>query len=128
MIGSSKNNRENYPRKCFWTKEKEALVGLRTTGPWRFSRMDEFVTLHGVSSDNFNFPFGIKSTKKNAVIFSELLWLIGNRTSCHLIRSVIILVIKQIAHQLDTTKSYYHNRSLYEKNTLKSITVPNSAR
>ena len=23
MIGSSKNNRENYPRKCFWTQEKE---------------------------------------------------------------------------------------------------------
>ena len=28
MIGSSKNKRENYPRKCFWTQEKE------TTGPW----------------------------------------------------------------------------------------------
>ena len=26
MIGSSKNNRENYPRKCFWTQEKETLV------------------------------------------------------------------------------------------------------
>ena len=26
MIGSSKNNRENYPRKCFWTKEKETPV------------------------------------------------------------------------------------------------------
>ena len=23
MIGSSKNNRENYPRKCFWKQEKE---------------------------------------------------------------------------------------------------------
>ena len=23
MIGSSKNNRENFPRKCFWTQEKE---------------------------------------------------------------------------------------------------------
>ena len=22
-IGSSKNNRENYPRKCFWKQEKE---------------------------------------------------------------------------------------------------------
>ena len=34
MIGSSKNNRENYPRKCFWTQEKETRVkfnpGLRT--------------------------------------------------------------------------------------------------
>ena len=26
MIGSSKNNRENYPRKCFWTPEKETRV------------------------------------------------------------------------------------------------------
>ena len=26
MIGSSKNNRENYPRKCFWTQEKETMV------------------------------------------------------------------------------------------------------
>ena len=44
MIGSSKNNRENYPRKCFWTQEKETRVkfkpGLRAidfrpTGHWR---------------------------------------------------------------------------------------------
>ena len=43
MIGSSKNNRENYPRKCFDHKKKKpglnltpgfALIGLRTTGPW----------------------------------------------------------------------------------------------
>ena len=26
MIGSSKNNRENYPRKCFWTQERETRV------------------------------------------------------------------------------------------------------
>ena len=26
MIGSSKNTRENYPRKCFWTQEKETKV------------------------------------------------------------------------------------------------------
>ena len=26
MTGSSKNNRENYPRKCFWTQEKETRV------------------------------------------------------------------------------------------------------
>ena len=26
MIGSSKNNRENYLRKCFWTQEKETWV------------------------------------------------------------------------------------------------------
>ena len=49
MIGSSENNRENYPRKCFWTDEKEtrvkfnpackgyAPIGLRTTGPWIFT-------------------------------------------------------------------------------------------
>ena len=28
MTGCSKNNRENYPRKCFWTKEKETRVKL----------------------------------------------------------------------------------------------------
>ena len=42
MIGYSKENRENCPRKCFWWKEKRpglkfnpvlALIGLRTTGP-----------------------------------------------------------------------------------------------
>ena len=26
MIGSSKNNRENYPRKCFGTQERETRV------------------------------------------------------------------------------------------------------
>ena len=26
MIGSSKNSTENYPRKCFWTQEKETRV------------------------------------------------------------------------------------------------------
>ena len=26
MIGSSKNNGENYARKCFWTQEKETRV------------------------------------------------------------------------------------------------------
>ena len=26
MIGCSKNKRENYPRKCFWTKEKSTRV------------------------------------------------------------------------------------------------------
>ena len=28
MTGSSKNNRENYPRKCFWTQEKETRVNF----------------------------------------------------------------------------------------------------
>ena len=26
MIGGSKNNRQNYPRRCFWTQEKETRV------------------------------------------------------------------------------------------------------
>ena len=26
MIGSSKNSTEKYPRKCFWTQEKETQV------------------------------------------------------------------------------------------------------
>ena len=37
MIGSSKNNRENYPRKCFRTQEKETWIkfnsGLSTNRP-----------------------------------------------------------------------------------------------
>ena len=32
MIGSSKNNRENYPRKCFWRKVKETR-GLNPNRP-----------------------------------------------------------------------------------------------
>ena len=28
MIGSTKNNRENYPRKCFWKQEKETWVNF----------------------------------------------------------------------------------------------------
>ena len=31
MIGSSKNSTENYPRKCFWTQEKETWVKF---DPW----------------------------------------------------------------------------------------------
>ena len=49
MIWCCEKNRQNYPKKCFWTKEIEtrvnpglALIGLRTTGPresfpWRSS-------------------------------------------------------------------------------------------
>ena len=36
MIGSSKNNRENYPGEYFWTQEKEARVkypGLSANRP-----------------------------------------------------------------------------------------------
>ena len=28
MIGSPKNNTENYPRKCFWAQEKQTRVNL----------------------------------------------------------------------------------------------------
>ena len=28
MIGSSKNSTENYPRKCFWTQDKETRVNF----------------------------------------------------------------------------------------------------
>ena len=42
MIGSSKNDRENYPRKCFRTQEKEAQVkfnpGLSANRPSIFSK------------------------------------------------------------------------------------------
>ena len=30
MIGSFKNNRDNYPRKCLWTQEKETRVKFNT--------------------------------------------------------------------------------------------------
>ena len=29
MIGSFKNNRENYPRKCFWTQERKTWVKFK---------------------------------------------------------------------------------------------------
>ena len=42
MIGSSKNNRENYPRKCFRTQEKENRVkfnsGLSARGVSAYER------------------------------------------------------------------------------------------
>ena len=46
MIGSSKNKRENYPRKCFWTEEKETRVkfnpGLSANRPSNNWAPDEF--------------------------------------------------------------------------------------
>ena len=46
MIGSSKNKRENYPRKCFWTEEKETRVkfnpGLSANRPSNNWALDEF--------------------------------------------------------------------------------------
>ena len=48
MIESSKYNRENYPRKCFWTQEKETRVkfnpGLSANRPsnnWAQGRLDD---------------------------------------------------------------------------------------
>ena len=44
MIGSSKNNRQNYPRKCYWTQEKETRVkfnpGLSGNRPSNNSAQD----------------------------------------------------------------------------------------
>ena len=66
MIGSSKNNRETYPRKCYWAKEKEASVKcnprLRANRPsnnWAqktgLTRFDRFLqTSH--KAENASFP------------------------------------------------------------------------
>ena len=35
MIGSSKNNRGNYPRKCFRTQEKETSGAHHLMGSWK---------------------------------------------------------------------------------------------
>ena len=62
-LGALKNDRQNYPRKCFWTKEKEtrvkfnlglALIGLRTTGPrtlviGSYHWSDHWLLLHGTN-------------------------------------------------------------------------------
>ena len=55
MFGSSKHNKENYPRKYFWTQEKETRIkfnpGLsanrpsnNSTGPWRLGLLIPVVT------------------------------------------------------------------------------------
>ena len=44
MIESSKNNRENYPRKCFWAEEKKpGLSANRPSNNWAMfiSNVDE---------------------------------------------------------------------------------------
>ena len=58
MIGSSKNNSENYPRKCLWTQEKETRVkfnpGLRANRPsnnWAPDFKDTMAGPFGVSID-----------------------------------------------------------------------------
>ena len=85
MTGSSKNNRENYPRNCFWTQEKEsrvkfnpgALIGLRATGPWTLSfALSDIKTLininflsflmnHGKMSFSLGFEIVINHHKTN---------------------------------------------------------------
>ena len=54
-----KDNRVNYPRKCFWKKKKKprlnlalglVLIGLRTTGPRYFAEHLRWVRLHAVCS------------------------------------------------------------------------------
>ena len=54
MIGSSKINKENYPRKCFWTQEKETQVkfnpGLSANRPSNTgSRVSVSIVLIGQS-------------------------------------------------------------------------------
>ena len=58
MIGSSKNSTENYPRKCFWTQEKEPWVkfnpGLSANRPsnnWALAPVDQKldIAIHGIN-------------------------------------------------------------------------------
>ena len=57
MIGSSKNNRENYPRKCFWTQEKETQVkfnpGLSANRPSNNWAQGFFLLFKRIFLDNF---------------------------------------------------------------------------
>ena len=43
MIGSSKNNRENYWRKCFWKQEKEIRVKFNPglSANWPLNNWDQ---------------------------------------------------------------------------------------
>ena len=56
MIGSSKNNRENYPRKCFWTQEKETRVtfnpGLSANRPSNNWALDVIYFLRNTCKKN----------------------------------------------------------------------------
>ena len=74
MIGSSKNSRENYPRKYFWTREKETRVkfnpGLsanRLSNNWALEHislriLNKFPThFKSISCKSFLFPFYDKS-------------------------------------------------------------------
>ena len=74
---------------------------------------------------HFGFHFGfpcVLISNWDPNISQILLWLIGNRTSCCPIRSLIVLVIKQITlcyslvwfqTELDSTKSCYHYSSIF---------------
>ena len=79
MIGSSKNNRENYLRKCFWTQEKETLVkfnpGLSDNRPlnnWAWSMSISvtvsldilFVKVLKVTNINFLLTISVHYQKK----------------------------------------------------------------
>ena len=52
------------------------------------------------------------------------LWLIGNRTSCHPIRSVIILVIKQIGLLLHGRPILSITRMITDRIGLHSVLLP----
>ena len=62
MTGSSKNNGENYPRKCFWTQEKEVRVkfnpGLSANRPSN-NWAQRFKGLENVSLVSICFPCSI---------------------------------------------------------------------
>ena len=62
MTGSSKNNGENYPRKCFWTQEKEIRVkfnpGLSANRPSN-NWAQRFKGLENVSLVSICFPCSI---------------------------------------------------------------------
>ena len=81
IIGRSKNNRENYPRKCFWTQEKETGVnfnpGLSANRP--SNNWDLEIRIAG-SSCRPQWSFLSRSVSFCLAIFVDLLWL-------HLFRS-----------------------------------------
>ena len=67
MVGSSKNNGENYPRKCFWTQEKETRVkfnpGLSANRPsnnWalRMGPQNEIYRIYSINHPGRLLNFG----------------------------------------------------------------------
>ena len=63
MIGCSKKNRENYPKKCSLLKKKSGLkfypglprIGLRTTGPWSIIHGHGYLSSLSPKSDKHKF-------------------------------------------------------------------------